>query len=180
MSYSMEDRLNCSMGCLADVEADTCCYDQCFIEKSEIMINSQINKEKLVHAITKGGSVGIEDEKVVRNSLKTCDGILTSSKVSKYICRIPDNVFNFVQCVLRENYINCPNVTANQRCKELGNVMTACKPITTPKPTVASITKRTKATEMTTVEVSPRSSYPDTSNSSMTTSNPAANNYSKP
>jgi hypothetical protein len=139
------------MGCLGDAEADICCYDECFVEKSEILINGEINKENLLLSITKGGSVSEEEQIVVKKSMVTCEDKLKRMAKQK-TCKIGDNIFNFVQCVLTQNYLNCPNVTENEECKSLGTVLSKCKPITTPRTTTTSTTRRTTRTLPTTPE----------------------------
>lgn len=134
LSYSEVDRRNCSMECLAE-RGDVCCYDECFVEKTGLMWNNVLNSSNLNYSITRGGEVGEAEIKVVEDSMKKCANFLQETKTqTDFICRIPPYVYLFVQCVLKNNYLNCPNVQENQGCKELGKVLMSCRPITTTLP----------------------------------------------
>ena len=121
------------MDCLADGSSDICCFDECFVERTGIFANNSLNIEKLVNSITKGGNVGELETEIVKNSVKKCKQI-NKILARELVCKIPDAVFSLVQCVLKENYLNCPNVQENEDCKSLGKVLNPCvalKSITT-------------------------------------------------
>lgn len=141
-SQTFEDRQNCSMECLADDEADVCCYDECFAQISGIFQDEIFNKSAVLSSITRSESVGEAEIAVVKNSMKTCENLMIKSNPSE-TCDIPDRIFKFTQCVFIENYKNCPKVLENKSCQALGKVLDPCNPqTTTQKPTTKAKTKR--------------------------------------
>lgn len=112
------------MECLEE-GVDICCYDQCFAERNGIFLNNSMNATALLDSITRGGDVGVEAVEVVKNSIKKCiAGIIYN--ITSVTCKIPEYVYNFTQCVLTENYINCPKLSDSQECQELRKLIDPC------------------------------------------------------
>lgn len=124
ISYLSDDREPCAMGCLEE-GIDICCYDQCFAEKSRIFYNNYMNESALLHSITRGGDVGEEAVKVVENSIKKCS-VGINYNITSLTCKIPEYVYNFTQCILTENYINCPKLSESQDCQDLRKLIDPC------------------------------------------------------
>lgn len=126
------------MGCLAD-GGDICCYDECFAAKFEIFKNGIFNPSGLLHSITRGKSVGQAEIAVVENSIRKCMKISESTQeTGPGFCNIPQRVYTTTQCVFKENYKNCPEISPE--CQQLGNILQKCDRITT---TIATTTKMT-------------------------------------
>ena len=138
------------MDCLAKDSGNICCFDECFAERTGIFANYSLNIEKLVNSITKGGNVTTSESEIVKNSVKTCKKI-NKSAVKQLVCKIPDTVYAFVQCVLRENYLNCPNVKENEDCRILAKVLNPCVALESPRPR-KEITKKTSTEKSRTVK----------------------------
>lgn len=139
LSFSIEDRQKCSIECLTDQEEDEdedgiCCYDKCFAEKTEIYRNKTYNVTALLNSITREKSVSDLEIKIVENSIEMCKPKLMNETKSLF-CYIPDFLYKFTQCVLKENYKNCPKVHEDLQCKKLYNVLDECVPLKTTKST---------------------------------------------
>lgn len=130
------------MDCLAEGSSDICCFDECFAERTGIVSNNSLNIEKLVNSITKGGNVSESETEIVKNSVQKCQKI-NKILVKDLVCKIPETVFVLVQCVLKENYLNCPNVQENEDCKFLGKVLNPCVALKVIPSTTKVITEKT-------------------------------------
>jgi hypothetical protein len=139
LSFEAEHRKNCSMECLAG-RSNICCFDECFADRSGIFRNKFFNAEALIDSITRGRSIDLEEIAIVESSIKYCFKILNNT-LNFSVCNIPEAYFRLIQCVLKENYKNCPNVLKDPECRTLGRVLESCIPVTTLKPT-----KKVKAT----------------------------------
>lgn len=109
-SYWHEDREECAMRCLngANKISHHCCFDACFLEKTGLIQKGVLNDTAMLLATTEGGNVDEEYLKVVRNSIKKCK--LEKFKNDEPRCDIPNWIYGFVTCVLKLNYMFCPNL----------------------------------------------------------------------
>lgn len=137
ISYLIEHRGNCSMECLAN-GGDTCCFDECFADRTGIYRNMLFNETALIDSVTKGRSVSPSEISVVEKSITKCSKKITNPIL--VACNIPVEVYEIVQCVLKENFKNCPKVLENPECQELGKVLQPCVMITTTLPTTLPTT----------------------------------------
>lgn len=124
LSHLTENREQCAMECLEE-GVDICCYDQCFVEKNGIFLNNSVNPTALLESITRGGNVGEEAVEVVKNSINKCR-VGFNFNLTSLTCKIPEYVYIFTQCVLTENYINCPKLSESQECQELRKLIDPC------------------------------------------------------
>jgi hypothetical protein len=123
------------MECLSD-ESDACCFDECFATQSGIYRNDFFNTTALFLSITKGETVDEDDIAVVKKSIQHCEKS-RNDKLLTTTCDIPEYVFKFTQCVLKENYRRCPFVVSNPECLQLWKVLDSCK-VQTPTKAPAS------------------------------------------
>lgn len=156
------------MSCLdGDAEFDysiECCFEDCFADTSGICRNKVLNYTALLSSVTWGGEVDDELLKIAEQSIETCKSKVKLSDISPSYCNIPTYVYLFTQCVLTENYMNCPEVTADpsSECAELGSQLKKCdkvvttakprktRPTTTRKSTTKKVTKPTTSKKSTT------------------------------
>lgn len=156
------------MSCLdGDSEFDysiECCFEDCFANSSGIYRDKQFNYTALLYSVTWGGEVDEELQKIAEQSIETCKSKVKLSDNTPSYCSIPTYVYKLTQCVLTENYMHCPDVTADQNseCAELGSLLQKCdavvttakprrtRPSTTKKSTTKKVTKPTKPKPSTT------------------------------
>lgn len=138
-SHTTEDRSNCSMECLSD-EGDSCCFDECFADRTGIFVDEAFNTSAVLKSITRDETVGEAEISVVKNSIEKCEKSLNTLMTSE-ICEIPEYVYKFSQCVFIENYKNCPKVVQNSECQNLGKVLENCNKIVTTRTTTKRLTK---------------------------------------
>lgn len=136
------------MSCLdGDSEFDysiECCFEDCFANSSGIYRDKEFNYAALLFSVTWGGDVDEETLKIAEQSIETCKSKVKLSDSLAY-CNIPSYVYQLTQCVLTENYMNCPNVTTNSECGEFKSYLEKCNRVVTtskPKPTRRTTTKK--------------------------------------
>lgn len=154
------------MGCLdGDAEFDysiECCFEDCFADSSGIYRDKVFNYTALLWSVTWGGEVDDELLKIAEQSIETCKSKVKLSDNSSSYCNIPTYVYRMTQCVLTENYMHCPEVTANREseCGELGTLLEKCgKVVTTlrPRKTRPTTTKKSTTKKITTPRASRKS-----------------------
>lgn len=138
------------MSCLdGDSEFDysiECCFEDCFANTSGIFRDKEFNYTALLRSVTWGGDVDDETLKIAERSIETCKSKVKLSDNKPAYCNIPSYVYQLTQCVLTENYRNCPNVTSNAECGKLGSYLENCEKIVTtlrPAKTRKTTTKKT-------------------------------------
>lgn len=124
ITFLTENREKCAMECLEE-GVDPCCYDICYAERNGLFFNNELNETALFHSITRRGDVGEEAVEVVKNSIKNCSAKINLN-ASSLTCNIPDYVYRFTQCVLSENFINCPKLSDSEDCQELTKLLRPC------------------------------------------------------
>lgn len=138
------------MSCLdGDSEFDysiECCFEDCFANSSGIYRDKEFNYTALLFSVTWGGDVDEETLQIAEQSIETCKSKVKLSDNSSSYCNIPSYVYHLTQCVLTENYMNCPNVTTDSECKQYGSYLENCETLKTTRrtrPTRATTTKTT-------------------------------------
>lgn len=139
LSYTLENRENC-MKCLEGDEDRNCCYEECFAEQSGIFKNDTFDSKALLFSITRGEQVEEEFVKITQQSIIKCPEGKTKGAI---VCGIPTSVYVAIQCVLTQNYINCPKVAASTECQSFKALLAPCKPIKK-KPVTMMTTPRLK------------------------------------
>lgn len=112
------------------VSADRCCFEECFARVNKFAIDAEnLNFTAISIALTRNGEFKKDLIKVVETSMDKCrkEMKLTTSKT----CNVSDSLFLYTQCVFKENYRNCPNVTVNEKCRNYGQFIKPCMPATT-------------------------------------------------
>lgn len=71
-------------------------------------------------AITKNNSIDNDLIAIVDSSLKTCAAEILNVPLKKFEvekCEMNATLYWMTACILKNNYLNCPNVTENEDCK---------------------------------------------------------------
>lgn len=123
LSFTNSDRHDCSVECLSD-DASECCYDYCYSKASGIydVAKNVVKYESFVKATTVNYTVDEELIDIAKKSVENCtkevkkngEGLLLAE-----VCDMKYELYLVSKCVLKTNYMNCPNVTATEECKAL-------------------------------------------------------------
>lgn len=162
------------MSCLdGDSEFDysiECCFEDCFANSSGIYRDKEFNYTALLFSVTWGDDVDEETLKIAEQSIETCKAKVKLSDDSPSYCNIPSYVYHLTQCVLTENYMNCPNVTTNSECGEHKSYLEKCnKVITTSKPRPTRKTTTKKLTTKKVTKLTPKRTKPTRKHAKTTT-----------
>lgn len=150
LTYSWDQRHDCANYCLTE-DISECCYDQCFASTYQIWnsITSSVIYENILMAITRNNSISNDLIEIVNSSLKTCTVEILKVPTKKFEiekCEMNATMWWMTACILKNNYINCPNVTNNEECKSyVQNVECFGKPeVITTRTTKEKASKMTK------------------------------------
>lgn len=86
-----------------------------------------MNLEAMRVAFTHNGLIDEKLKIIIEASILECQKVIGDSTVT--LCSVPDATFKYTQCVFKENYTKCPNVTAKRDCKKYLNLLQNCMPI---------------------------------------------------
>lgn len=121
LTYSWDQRHECASFCLAE-DITPCCYDHCFATTHGIwnLTTKSAVYENIMMAITKNNSIDNDLIAIVDSSLKTCAAEILNVPLKKFEvekCEMNATLYWMTACILKNNYLNCPNVTENEDCK---------------------------------------------------------------
>lgn len=150
LSYSWDQRHECATYCIQE-DISECCYDQCFASTYQLWSpdNRTVMNQNILMAITKNNSIDSDLITIVDNSLKTCSEEMLKQPSSYFAtehCEMNITLYWMTACILKQNYMNCPNVTEEAECKgHLENI--DCFGKTTTKATKPPKTKGSKSSD---------------------------------
>ena len=127
LTFTSEVRRFCAMHCLSD-ESDDCCFLQCYFNQSGIYSDSDHSTDSVEIAMTKNKSVSEIDQKIFYRNKNSCRH---ERYAREWICEIPSSLLEWLQCISMKNYLECPKVQVDEKCKALGSVLNPCQLITT-------------------------------------------------
>lgn len=136
LTYSWDQRHECATYCLME-DISECCYDQCFANTYKFWDDTTkiVNFKNIALAISRNNTIEPELQSIVDGSFKQCSTEIKEvppKKFEKEHCEMSETMYWMAACILKYNYINCPNVTEFEECKAfVQNVECFGKPDTT-------------------------------------------------
>lgn len=127
LTFTPEVRRFCAMYCLSD-ESDDCCFLQCYFNQSGIYNGFGHRSDSVEIAMTNNKTASEVEQKIFYRNKNEC---IQDRYAREYICEIPNSLLEWLQCISMRNYLECPKVQTDEKCKALGSVFNPCQALPT-------------------------------------------------